>query len=1449
MDRLVERFLTKIEVKDMKPFENSFFTKMENLKEINKIVATLSVEKYLPITSYIDFFRGTAEIEKRGIFISDITFKYRSEDDILDLVDDYLDYYEVFDIDDVKVDENNLYLCYHDLSFDTLLKDTVARLKKFLKEINSKYIPSLAYNPEFISEEKEKNIDDDFDDFDFYAQKEADYRKEAEYSKNLQIQAKKEWEQKQKDMQMFYPMKLVDVKEGMRVIVEGKIFKREDKKTKKDKLLATFWFTDGSSSINFKMFEGKRWDLETINSFTVGKNCKIKGLVEFDSFSNQIEINVNKIELLPDDEARTDEATEKRVELHLHTKMSAMDAVSTITDYIDVAKAMGHKAIAITDHAVVQSFPEAQDMGKRKDIKIIYGAELYMVETQLDNVFNPCETPLNDGKYVVFDLETTGLSARYDRIIEFGAVKVENGVVIDEVDFFINPDIELKAVTTNLTGITNEMVRGGKSISKALDDIVEFIGDAILVSHNATFDVGFLNEALKNNNRKQLDNPVVDTLPLSRYIFSKQKSHTLGAVCRSFDVSYDESSAHRAIYDAQVLSNVWQCMISTLSKNNPNIRHCDLEGLTCPDIPFITRPNHVTVYCKNQQGLKDLFQIISASNIDYLGDVPRVPRFLLEKFRENLIIGSGCVNGEVFQANLTRSEEVVMEKMKFYDFIEVQPPANYSFLVPDGQVSSEEDIKKVIRDLIATAKKLGKIVCATGDVHYANPSDKIFRDVYIFAKGLKGARHPLNPYRRDRGAEYENPDQHYRSTVEMKECFSFLNDSELVDEIVVKNTNLIADMCDEIKPIKDKLYPPKIDHCAELLEKMVFDKAHDWYGDPLPQVISDRLEAELKGIRENDYYVIYYIASKLVSMANQAGYIVGSRGSVGSSFVATMASITEVNPLPPHYRCPKCKHLEFVDPNECHSGFDLPEKDCPECGHRMIHDGQNIPFATFLGFKADKVPDIDLNFPSDYQAKAHELTKDLLGKDNVFKAGTIETVAEKTAIGYVKGYFEAKHIDPDSIRKAEIERLAIGCQNVKRTTGQHPGGIIVIPNNMSVYDFTPIQYPANETEASWKTTHFDFHAIHDNVLKLDLLGHVDPYALRMMTDITGIDVHDIPLNDPQVLSLFSSNKALNLKENVLGQSTGALGLPEFGTNFVRKILEETRPKTFADLLIISGLSHGTDVYNGNAQDLINSGVATLRDVIGCRDDIMTGLADRYGINPSDSFKIMELVRKNNFTKPKFAADREKYEAIMREHNVPEYYIESCCKIKYLFPKAHAVAYCMMGVRVGWFKVYKPLAYYATYFTARCNAYDLDTMVKGKKAVAARLKSIADRRAARMKIENKENDIEATLTIAMEMLDRGYKFLPISITRSDAIRFTIDEEQQALIPPFSAIDGLGESVATSIVEARKEHPFTSEEDLSKRTRLSSQKISELREMNALDGLHASEQMTLDDLFNM
>lgn len=1443
MDKLVERFLTKIGVSDFAPFNTACFTSMENLKEINKIVATLSLDTYLPLVAYQDFQRGIDSIKKQGIFISEITFTYADESkNARKLLEEYIEEFQAFAIDNFSIETNSIIITYRDIEYENEVRDECKKLKDFLKSINSSY----SVTPSLVTEEKDDNSLEV--SFDYYSQIEKEYSEEARISKVRLDEQRIEAEQRAKEMRNFHQMKLIDVENDMRVIIKGKIFKTDYKVTKKGLTIATLWITDGTSSITAKLFEGKRMTLDEISVFEKNKNIKVKGIIQYDDYTNQQELKITTIELTENDKIRTDDAKEKRVELHLHTKMSAMDGVATIVDYAKLAKSMGHRALAITDHGCVQSFPAAQEIGNKLGIKIIYGAELYMVDSQLDNVFNPSKTELNEGKYVVFDLETTGLSARYDRIIEFGAVRIENGTIVDEIDFFINPDITLSSTTTNLTGITNDMVRGGRGIKESIKIIKDFIGDAILVSHNATFDVGFLNEALKNNGYEQLKNPIVDTLPLSRYTLPKQKSHTLGAVCRAMAVDYDESSAHRAIYDAQVLANLWLSMISVLISNNPHMRHEELATLTNRDIIFNTRPVHVTVYCKNQDGLKDLFKLVSFSNIDYLGDVPRVPRNVLNEYRENLLIGSACFNGEVFQAVMTRSEEVVIDKMKFYDFIEIQPPTNYSFLVYDGQMTSQEDVLKVLKDMIITAKKEKKLICATGDVHYANPEDKIYRDVYVFAKGIKGARHPLNPYRRDRMPEYENPDQFYRSTGEMKECFAFLNNPELVDEIVVKNPNKIVDMIENIYPIKDKLYTPTIENCANLLEDMVFSKAKDWYGDPLPEIIANRLEAELSGIRKHNYYVIYYIASKLVSMANKAGYIVGSRGSVGSSLVATMASITEVNPLPAHYRCPKCKYLEFADHNVYHSGFDLPEKACPNCGTQLIHDGQNIPFATFLGFNAEKVPDIDLNFPSDYQSKAHELTKELLGRDNVFKAGTIETVAEKTAIGYVKGYFEAKHIDPDSIRRAELERLAIGCQEVKKTTGQHPGGIIVIPQDRSVYDFTPIQYPANEVESSWKTTHFDFHAIHDNVLKLDLLGHVDPYALRLLSELTDIDVQTIPLNDPKVLSLFSSVEALNLKEDHLGRTIGTLGLPEFGTNFVRRMLEETRPKTFADLLIISGLSHGTDVYTGNAQELINQNIAGLRDVIGCRDDIMTGLAEKYRIDSVDSFKIMELVRKNNFTKPKFAADREKYEKLMRDHGVPEYYIESCCKIKYLFPKAHAVAYCMMGVRVGWFKVYKPLAYYAVYFTSRCNSFDLAAMISGTPAIVRRLRGISDRRERREKIEPKETEIESVLTLALELYDRGYKVLPLSITKSDATMFLVDEERQGVIPPFSAIDGLGESVAKSIVEARNNHPFTSEEDLSNRTRLSSQKLSELRDLGALEGLHASEQMTLDDLFN-
>lgn len=1451
MDRLVERFLTKLGLEDQTAFESCCFAKLENIKEMNTIVATLECPSYLPYDAYRAFFAGIESLKERGVFISKITFDYREEaESVSALIDGYIERQNP-EVTRFEIEDKRIIFSYSDPALEAEAENEVQALKRFLREINSSYEPICIYQETKGEDDGESNNEDDYD---FYAELENSYRLEAINGKKALDAANAERERLAREAKAYRELRLKDIQDGMRVVVKAQIFKREEKVTRKNKTMVTIWYTDGTSAITSRLFEGTRHTLESLAPLQPGKNICVKGEVITDEYSNQQEIRISSFKLLEDDKPRTDEAEKKRVELHLHTKMSSMDGVSTVTEYIKTAKAMGHRALAITDHGVVQAFPEAQDSGKRSGLKIIYGAELYMVDSRLENAFNPAPIRLDQGRYVVFDLETTGLSSRYDRIIEFGAVKIEDGEIVDETDFFINPDLELSKLTTDLTGITNEMVRGGLGIKDAIAQIRRFIGDYILVSHNATFDVGFLNEALKNNGLPFIDNPIVDTLPLSRYMLPNQKSHTLGSVCRAFDVSYDESSAHRAIYDAQVLANLWMTMITILMSDHHGLEHKDLNDLSCRQIIFNTRPMHVTVYCKNQEGLKDLFKLISLSHVDYLGDVPRVPRELLLQNRKNLLIGSACFNGEVFQAMMTRSEEVVTRKMEFYDFIEVQPPENYSFLVNDGQVASAENIVRILRDLVACARRNGKMVCATGDVHYAEPRQKPFRDVYIFAKGLKGTRHPLNPYRRDRQPEYENPDQHYRTTTEMKEAFAFLDDPELIEEIVVTNPNKVVDMVEEVYPIKQDLYTPTIENCTEILTDMVYQKANAWYGDPLPTVIAERLEAELNGItgvgrKGKNYSVIYYIASQLVSRAQQDGYIVGSRGSVGSSLVATMASITEVNPLPPHYRCPKCKHLIWADPNVYHSGFDLPEKDCPECGTKMVHDGQNIPFATFLGFQAEKVPDIDLNFPSDYQARAHELTKELLGRDNVFKAGTIETVAEKTAIGYVKGYFEAKGIDPDSVRKAELERLALGCQDVKRTTGQHPGGIIVIPNYMSVYDFTPIQYPANVPEANWKTTHFDFHAIHDNVLKLDLLGHVDPYALRMMCDLTGVKVEDIPLNDSEVLALFSSTKSLHLKSDHLHQATGALGIPEFGTGFVRRILEETRPKSFADLLIISGLSHGTDVYNGNAQDLINSGVATLRDVIGCRDDIMTGLADKYGIDPADSFKIMELVRKNNFTKPKFAEDRAKYTELMKKHGVPEYYIDSCCKIKYLFPKAHAVAYCMMGVRVGWFKVHHPLAYYATYFTARCDAYDLETMVGGSARIARKLAEFAEKKQKKAKLDNKEAAIESTLTIAMEMADRGYSFKPISIKKSDATRFVIDEDEKALIPPFSAVEGLGESAAQSVVDARTVRPFASIEDLAERTRLSAMKISELKAMGALEGLHESEQMTLDDLFNL
>ena len=1240
----------------------------------------------------------------------------------------------------------------------------------------------------------------------------------------------------------YVPIKLSDITNDYvgNVSFDAVVFKEEDKISRKNKMIVSLFCYDKTDSIEVMVFENRRnFAREKIEEFAkVGTHIRVRGNVSLSKYTKEVQVIADYISIIeePFEEERVDEEEEKRVELHLHSQMSAMDGVTNISDYIKLAKKWGHKAIALTDHGDVQAFPEAQEAAKKAGgMKILYGCEMNMVDDELDYIFNPSEEELMKATYVVFDFETTGLSARYDKIIEFGAVKFKDGMIVDTMDLLIDPEMELSKTTTNLTHITTAMVRGQIKIKEAIKIMKNFIKDSILVAHNAIFDVGFMNEAFVNNGYEKITNPVIDTLPLSRYLFPDNKSHNLGSLCRQYEVHYDENVAHRADYDAKVLSDAWQGMLGTLTKNNIHLRHCDLQYLSNDKMLKNLRVKHVNVYAKNAQGLKDLFKLVSMSNVVYYaGGTTKIPRREIQALRKNLIIGSACFNGEIYDTALTRGKDILKEKIAFYDFIEVQPPENYSYLVNIGDVSDMEHIFHIIKDIIEASDEMNKLVCATGDCHYLNPQDKIYRDVYIYAKAVGGGRHPLNPFKRDR-MSFENPEQHFRTTKEMLDAFSFLGE-EKAKEIVVKNTNIVADMIEEVFPVKDRLYPPHIKDDAKLLVDMVWKNAKSMYGDPLPKIVKERLDAELGGILKYGYTVQYYIASQIVMRTNKLGYMVGSRGSVGSSLVATMSNITEVNALKPHYRCPKCLYSDF-SPDETiyRSGFDLPEKNCPHCGTPLIRDGQNIPFATFLGFNAEKVPDIDLNFSAESQSKAHDMTKDLLGEENVYRAGTIETVADKTAYGYVLGYFESQNIDPQTIRNAEKTRIAIGCQNVKRTTGQHPGGIIVIPDDMEVYDFTPIQYPAEDMSASWKTTHFDFHKIHDNVLKLDLLGHVDPTALKMLGDLTGIPAQEVPTTDVDVISLFSSDRALKRHSNYLQEKTGALGLPEFGTPFVRQMLIETQPKTFADLLIISGLSHGTDVWNGNAQDLINSNVCTLQQVIGCRDDIMVGLMNR-GIDPSISFKIMEDVRKGKKLK-------SEYEDLLRENKVPEWYINSCNKIKYLFPKAHAVAYVMMACRVAWYKVYYPLEYYAVYFTTRSKQYDIKVMAEGEQSIINRLEEYKNIKNRGEKLSPKDEEIEKTLNIALEMTERGYNIGMIDINKSLSGKFVVDHENNKIIPPFDVLDNLGSSAADTVVAARDERPFLSIEDLLKRTKLSQTNVDVMRKLGVLDELDESNQMTL------
>ncbi|MBB5323636.1 DNA polymerase-3 subunit alpha (Gram-positive type) [Anoxybacillus tepidamans] len=1202
------------------------------------------------------------------------------------------------------------------------------------------------------------------------------------------------------------------VEEEKRVVVQGYIFEAEVKELKSGRSLLTFKMTDYTNSILVKMFSRDKEDAALMEKVRKGMWVKVRGSVQNDTFVRDLVLLANDVNEIKPNE-REDTASEKRVELHLHTPMSQMDAVTSVTKLIEQAKKWGHPAIAVTDHAVVQSFPEAYGAAKKYGMKVLYGVEANIVDDGVPIAYNEAHRLLAEDTFVVFDVETTGLSAVYNTIIELAAVKVKDGEIIDRFTSFANPHHPLSITTIELTGITDDMVKDAPDVEEVLREFHEWIGDSVLVAHNASFDIGFLNAGLKKIGIPRVTNPVIDTLELARFLYPELKNHRLNTLCKKFDIELTQH--HRAIYDAEATGHLLMRMLKDAQEKGM-LYHDELNERSRQETAYQrSRPFHVTLLAQNNVGLKNLFKLVSLAHVQYFYRVPRIPRSVLQQHREGILVGSGCDKGEVFDNMIQKAPEEMEEIAKFYDFLEVHPPEVYKPLIEMDYVKDEAMLKEVIRNIVLLGEKLNIPVVATGNVHYLNPEDKIYRKILIHSQS--GAN-PLN--------RHELPDVYFRTTDEMLECFAFLGE-EKAKEIVVTNTQKIADLIEDVKPIKDELYTPRIEGADEEIREMSYRRAKEIYGDPLPEIVEKRLEKELKSIIGHGFAVIYLISHKLVKKSLDDGYLVGSRGSVGSSFVATMTEITEVNPLPPHYVCPNCKHSEFFNDGSVGSGFDLPDKDCPKCGTKYKKDGHDIPFETFLGFKGDKVPDIDLNFSGEYQPRAHNYTKVLFGEDNVYRAGTIGTVADKTAYGFVKGYASDHNLE---LRGAEIDRLAAGCTGVKRTTGQHPGGIIVVPDYMDIYDFTPIQYPADATNSEWRTTHFDFHSIHDNLLKLDILGHDDPTVIRMLQDLSGIDPKTIPTDDPEVMKIFSGTESLGVTPEQIMCNVGTLGIPEFGTRFVRQMLEDTKPKTFSELVQISGLSHGTDVWLGNAQELIQNGICTLSEVIGCRDDIMVYLIYR-GLEPSLAFKIMESVRKGKGLTPEFEEE-------MRKHDVPEWYIESCKKIKYMFPKAHAAAYVLMAVRIAYFKVHHPLLYYASYFTVRAEDFDLDAMVKGSAAIRKRIEEI---NAKGLDASAKEKNLLTVLEIALEMCERGFSFKNIDLYRSQATQFVIDGN--SLIPPFNAIPGLGENVALSIVRAREEGEFLSKEDLQQRGKVSKTILEYLESRGCLDSLPDQNQLSL------
>ncbi|MFZ7132097.1 MAG: PolC-type DNA polymerase III [Eubacteriales bacterium] len=1191
-------------------------------------------------------------------------------------------------------------------------------------------------------------------------------------------------------------------------IIEGFAFEINCRELRNNKILISFHISDYTSSVTVKIFIPKDKKQSLLQRLQDAHWLKIKGRIQYDTFAKENVMMADSIVEYPK-EKRSDNALIKRIELHQHTQYSSMDCVAKIPKIIDKAVEFGHKAVVITDHGVLQGYPDAMEYSKNKDIKIIYGVEGYLVDDHKSSKWGNKEGTLDD-TFIVFDIETTGLSCKNNEIIEIAAVKVRNHQIIETFTSFVKPKRSIPVRITEITGITNDMVQNENTIHKILPKFLNFCQDHFLVAHNARFDMSFLNNAA-NQLGLHREHSVIDTLALSRNAISDLTRHNLKALANYYKIKIEHH--HRALDDAIATAKIFIQLLKA----------CEEKGAHCvDDINEIfdneraiqkMDTHHVIILVKNAIGLKNLYQLVSESHIKYFYKKPRIPKSALTKYREGLIIGSACENSEVYRSILNEiPEEDMHDIVQFYDYLEVQPLGNNQFMIDNHTVNGIDDLIRINKKIIELGDVHHKPVVATGDVHFVEKEDEYFRRILMHGQGYEDAEKQAPLY--------------YRTTQEMLEEFYYL-DPEKAEEIVIHNTNKIADEIKEVIPIPSGTFPPIIPGSDDEISKMVLSNAYKKYGNPLPQIVQERIDIELNSIIKNGYSVLYLVAHKLVNKSLEDGYLVGSRGSVGSSLVATFCNITEVNPLQPHYICSHCKNVEFFDSNDVGVGPDLPDKNCPVCNTKYDKDGFDIPFEVFLGFDGDKEPDIDLNFSGEYQIIAHKYTEELFGQGKVFRAGTISTIAERTAYGFVLNYLEERN---KPFTSAEVSRLIKGCSGIKKTTGQHPGGIMVVPQDKEIFDFCPIQKPADDLDTEIVTTHFDYHSISGRLLKLDILGHDDPTVIRMLEDITGLDAKLIPLDDAETMSIFTNNEALKLQDKEIGTQIGTYGIPEFGTTFVREMLTTTNPTAFADLIRISGLSHGTDVWLNNAQTLIQQNIATIKDVICTRDDIMVYLL-YMGLPAKNAFSIMEKVRKG-----KGLAESDI--ALMQENNVPQWYIDSCNKIKYMFPKAHAVAYVTMAFRIAFFKVYYPLAYYATYFTVRADDFDAHIAIQGKTVVRKKIVEIKEKGN---NASAKEKSTLTVLELILEMLCRGFDFIPVQLMESHHNKFIIKGNR--LLPPFNALEGIGDKASFSLYKSREYGGFLSLEDLQKRAKLSKTNIEILEKHGVINFLPQSNQISL------